>query len=418
MKRIYKLTIALTKNWLRSRSGIFFSILFPLLLLLIFGAVFGEQQVRYTLFVQNLDIDPEGEPTELSQALINALNSTGVFDLRTVPPEAAPLDYAREALGKFRSPRVLIIPRGFQEDAINGSITARVYSMLGFFKLILEQYGKYIPSEQRKNIEEGMRRLEEFNATLQHKKGTLILLVQAGDQGAAAVKGVVRNVVSVFNARLVGAGEAVKLEEEVEQARSFKAVDYYLPGYIAAFTFTNGAIGLTSIISDFRRRGVIKRLAVTPLTRAEWVVSNVLHQGILAFLLTLIMIAVGWGVFKVSVDLNPLSITLILLGALMASGVGMILGGAIRDPEAASAAGNSVAFPLMFLSGAFWPLELMPDFLQRLAEFLPLTYLARGLRNAMIYGDLEAASSDALLVALIAAAFIALGIILTKWRER
>lgn len=418
MRRVHVLTVALTKNWLRSRSGIFFSILFPILLLLIFGSVFGGQQVKYTLFVQNLDVDSDGNPSELSQAFIEALNSTGILDLERIPGDVEPMKYAREKVGKIGSPRALVVPRGFQEDAINGSIGARIHTILDTLRMWVEQFGEYIPEERRGEIDRGMKGLEEFNQTLPVRKGTLILMLQAGDQGAAAIRGVVMDIVNRFNAKLVAAGESIELREEVEEARGWRAADYYVPGYIAAFTLTNGVIGLSSVVSDFRRRGVVKRFSTTPLTKAEWVVSNVLQQSILALILTIIMIAVGWMVFSVRVDLNPLSLALIFLGALMSSGMGMLVGGAVKDPEAASAAGNSIAFPLMFLSGSFWPLEIMPEFMQRLAQFLPLTYLSRGLRNSMIYGDLTSALLDAATVAGLACIFMALGVLATRWRER
>lgn len=84
MKRTLIIFNAVIKNWLRSRSGLFFSIMFPVLLLLVFGAVFGgEGTSTYTLFIQNLDIDET--PTELSDAFVKALNSTETFSIRRIP---------------------------------------------------------------------------------------------------------------------------------------------------------------------------------------------------------------------------------------------------------------------------------------------------------------------------------------------
>jgi hypothetical protein len=73
--KAYTIFKAVTKNWMRSRTGLFFSILFPILLLVVLGVIFsgigGSSQ--YTLFVQNQDLNAaNGEPSELSTAFITA----------------------------------------------------------------------------------------------------------------------------------------------------------------------------------------------------------------------------------------------------------------------------------------------------------------------------------------------------------
>ncbi len=88
MNTLLSLFKALTKNWLRSKSGIFFSVLFPIGLLIIFTSVFGGQEdVEYRLYVQNKDI-VDGEATELSQEFIQGLKNTETFNLTEVDPDA------------------------------------------------------------------------------------------------------------------------------------------------------------------------------------------------------------------------------------------------------------------------------------------------------------------------------------------
>jgi len=63
----------------------------------------------------------------------------------------------------------------------------------------------------------------------------------------------------------------------------------------------------------------------------------------------------------------------------------MILSGLARDVEAASAIATMISFPMIFLSGTYFSLEIMPSYPQSFAKGLPLTYLSEGLRYAMIY---------------------------------
>ena len=72
---------------------------------------------------------------------------------------------------------------------------------------------------------------------------------------------------------------------------------------------------------------------------------------------------------------------------------------------------------MMFLSGSFFPLEMMPGFVQTVARILPLYYVNEGLRASMVFGDHMAALRYAAVIGVFAAAVFILGIIVTKWEE-
>lgn len=172
---------------------------------------------------------------------------------------------------------------------------------------------------------------------------------------------------------------------------------------------------MLNITTDFKRRGIIKRLMVTPLQRYEWIVANILTQSLLAVVLTLIMFLVAKLAFNSSAFPEAYSWLLIFLGAVLFTGMGMFISGFIKDVEAASAIGNAIAFPMMFLSGSFWPIEMMPPYMQIVAKLLPLTYFSEGLRIAMVYGRIEI--SDFIIVFALALIFILLGSFMTRWEE-
>jgi ABC-2 type transport system permease protein len=72
---------------------------------------------------------------------------------------------------------------------------------------------------------------------------------------------------------------------------------------------------------------------------------------------------------------------------------------------------------MMFLSGSFFPIELMPGFLQKFAKILPLYYVNEGLRASMVFVDNLAALKDSAAIGVFAAAVFILGIFATKWEE-
>jgi ABC-2 type transport system permease protein len=409
---------AVTKNWIRSRTGLFFSILFPLLLLIIFGAIFSGigGATQYSLFVQNLDLNASNDtPTDLSATFIQALNSSETFNITEVPPDANVTEYARDALGPLGgNMRILVISKGFQDDLIAGTLKVRA----GISYYMLNVSYQNIPETESVNVQQGLALLEQYITSLPDAKTSLTIMLDPSDQSGAVVKGIIASVANAFNYQLIGAENVIEFNETSVVTTQFSTVDLYIPGITAAFIMTNGVIGLTATTTEFKRRGIIKRLSITPLTKLDWILGNVLSQTMLNLILTGIMIGFGWILFNVRIIPDALSIIIILLGSIMFSGIGMILSGVIRDVEAASAVGNAIAFPMMFLSGTFFPLELMPSFIQTISKALPLTYFSEGLKYSMLYKYPEGIYTNMAILAILAVVFITIGALVTRWKAK
>ncbi len=413
---------AVTKNWMRSRSGLFFSILFPVLLLVVFGAIFSGigGASHYDLFVQNLDLRAtDGAPTDLSIAFIEALNSTETFAIKDVPPSENATEYAREMLGPLGGTmRILVISEGFQDDLLNGTLKVRVGISHDTLVIAYQYFEPYLNDAEKITFQQGLTQMQQYNASLPDTRTSLTIMLDPSDQAGMVVKGIIASVANAFNYQMIGAKNIIEFNEASVTTTSFSTVDYYVPGITAAFIMTNGIIALAATTTEFKRRGIIKRLSITPLTKLDWIIGNVLSQALLNLMLTAIMIAVGWLLFNVRVIPDVISIALILLGSIMFSGIGMTLSGFIKDVEAASAIGNAIAFPMMFLSGTYFPLEMMPSYIQMISKVMPLTYFSEGLRYSMLYKYPEGIYFNMAIVAVLAVAFIIVGALVTRWKEK
>jgi ABC-2 type transport system permease protein len=71
----------------------------------------------------------------------------------------------------------------------------------------------------------------------------------------------------------------------------------------------------------------------------------------------------------------------------------------------------------MFLSGAFWPVDIMPDYLQSIAKILPLYYFHQGLRELLIFKNIEQSYTSFIIMTSMAIIFTTLAIKITKWKE-
>lgn len=120
-----------------------------------FGAIFSGigGSSRYSLYVQNLDANASGQPTELSTSFIEALNSTETFEITEVPADVNATGYVREKLGPLGgNMRVLVISRGFQDDLLNGTLKVRIgiiYDTIQYFK-------PYMTEEQNAVVSQGL----------------------------------------------------------------------------------------------------------------------------------------------------------------------------------------------------------------------------------------------------------------------
>lgn len=417
MRRIPPLLVALTRDWLRNREAVFFAFMFPIVLLLIFSAVFGGGAAEFTLYVQNEDVDAGGEPTDLSATFVDALNETEPLNVRPLDADRNVTEWAREG-HTTGSTRVLIVPDGFADQVRAGSVRARQAVILDTVNRMTEENGTDVgPNESdRERIERGTQAMA--NQTTASGPATVEFRAATDDEAAPAIRGILESVVARFNEEAIGVKQPPANLVSADLGRQdIEGVNYYLPALIAAVVMINGLITLTSVVAEFNADGTLKRLVATPLRRREWILANVVQQSILAVVTTYLMVVVAHVAFDVTVVPGPLSIALIILGAIGFAGLGMALGSWVDSPEAATSLGMGIALPLMFVSGVFWELDLMPASLQTLATLLPVYHFHRGLRQLMVVGTTEGVALPFAVLGVVAIVSVVLAVRVTTWQD-
>ncbi len=346
MRRILADVRAFGAQYLRSRVGAFFALVFPIILILLFGAIFSQSgSSTVTLHVQDLDDTP------ISHQFIDALRNTTVLTVQPIPSDVAIGEYIRAN----SISNALLIPADFSEN--------------------ISRYAAGDPSAKVNVI--------LFGDPTQASYGIAVAAVS----GAA----------TQFNFVLIGASPIVGMVPERIVSPQLKYIDFFLPGVVGLTILTTPLFGMTSVCAEYRTRKYFKFLATTTLTKGEWLVSKIIFYSLLMLASLAIMFIVSIVVWGASVVLTPTAILFILAGTFEFTSLGMILGLYVKDTETAAAVANAIGFPMMFLSGSFFPLETMPPFLQSIALVLPLTYVNEGLRATMVFGN-EALALTYLLV--------------------
>lgn len=194
----------------------------------------------------------------------------------------------------------------------------------------------------------------------------------------------VREVLSTIERKMTSAPKIFSVTSSAVQSEQLSQFDYLLPGILAMAIMQLGLFGVFQFLS-LRDQQVIRGLAVTPLPRVTIFQSEVLLRLIVAVFQALLIVAVGWGFFNVTISGSPLLILgLVLLGALTFVSMGYMVASFASSLESGQMIIQVIQFPMMFLSGIFFPLEIMPSYIRPVVRAIPLTYLGDALRQSMV----------------------------------
>jgi len=364
------------KTFSREKSAMFFTIAFPIILILVFGTIFlNQDNASFDLHVQDL------HQTNSSAQLVKALELNGKVKITAVDPAIDPTRYAKDRKVSL----VLVIPRGYEKAL------ARRLGLMGG-----------IPNAAFRDPNASVTVTYIYDASAS-STSTKTQLLQAG--------------LAVVNQGLSGQPPFIRAVETSILAKKYRFIEFFVPGIIAMSVMTSSLSGAVTMNAELRQKGVIRKLSTTPITRTDWILSNILYQFVLAVISTVAILVVSYAVFSVRLQINAWLFVFLVLEVFAFGGIGMILTRVANEAESAAAAANFIMFPMMFLAGSFFPIEMMPGFLQTIARILPLYYVNEGLRASMVSVDNTAALRYAAMIGVFAAVVFVVGITTTKWDE-
>jgi ABC-2 type transport system permease protein len=402
LSRIYSSFIINLKLFFRTRTSFFWVLAFPIIVMLIFGAIFSGN-LQYDLGIQNKD------GSDVSATFVQQINSTNVFKIYMIGAN----ENADAYLRANRMSGVLVIPEGFgkqvqQNLALGAARPAAVVQVNSSAAALGASAGTTSGSSSQS-------RSLSNNASV--TPASLTLNVDQSSTGAPVISGYVSSIVNGFNSKLAGSAEIVGVDQKQVLPPEFKYVDFFVPGIIGMMIITSGVLRTVSMETQNRHKGILRKLGTTPLKKSEWIVSKMLYQTVVVFISTALIIMTAKLFFDIKVLLNAAILPLILAGTICFTGMGMLIARFVKDADAASVAASVITLPMIFLAGTFIPIETMPDYLQKLAKVLPLTYLSEGLRDTMLYGDTAGAMLKMAVVLLIGIIFLIVGSLVTNWRD-
>jgi ABC-2 type transport system permease protein len=199
------------------------------------------------------------------------------------------------------------------------------------------------------------------------------------------VLNIVGGVVNAADQQITRRPTLLTVQPQTITASSLRTIDYFLPGILAMSLMQLGLFATAPALVQLREQQVLRRIGVTPLPRSILLASQVAFRLTIGLTQTLIIVGVGTAVFKVQVLGNGVLLAgLVLLGALMFVALGYFISGLAKTQESVTGITQLVNFPMMFLSGIFFPVAVMPAWIRPVVSILPLTYLGDALRQIMV----------------------------------
>lgn len=317
-----------TKRFFRDKMAIFFSIGFPLIFLFVFGNLYSNNS--------NLSFNVAFINQSSSSFATDFIKTAGDSKIFKLNKDITTLDAAREKMSRSELDAVIVLPKDF------GAV----------------KQGDTFPSGQAE-----------------------IVYTQNNQQSAQTLGSVLDAQFKAMNAKIVKNVAPFTVTLKQLNEKSLSIFDYAFAGLLGFSIIGMGIMGPVNVFPELKKMGILRRLSTTPLRVWQYFLSTMIGQASIGLLSIFVMFVTAIAFFNLKVPGNWLELGLFLLvSIIMILGIGLAIGGWAKNERQAAPLSNIVTFPMMFLSGTFFPRFLMPEWLQNLSSFLPLTPVIDGIR--------------------------------------
>jgi ABC-2 type transport system permease protein len=340
-------------------------VLMPLFMMVMVGFIFptGNSISDTPIALVNNDTGSLGSSFFSQLEVIN--NQTGMMKLST----AQDFNDIKTKLQNSEISAGIIIPENFSSNMLSGK--------QGYITIVIDQSNP------------------QMSLTIQ---GVLTKTIEAmGEQTA------IHNINSTYHVSITTATSLVTpyaVESKGIVPGEPNYFQFVAPGIIAMVVMMALMTGLPHAISYEKDIGTLDGMLAAPINRLSIILGKVLAQTVRGMIQGFIILFLAVVLFGVVIEGNILLVIfLILLTVFSFVGLGILITSFTENEETATMVMMTLMFPMMFLSGVFFPLQQMPWYMQDIAHFLPLTYATTALRKVMVLGaDISAVGTDVLIL--------------------
>ena len=310
---------SLLRQTVRNRQGLFWTLFFPLVLMFVFSFL-GNSQSKVNLAV----VSPSGG----AQAVVKVLKHSSVFHVQELSQKKA------------------------LQEVKNGNLDAALF------------VPQIHPNQTTK-------------LTLRFNNANLL----SAQESVSAVEAFIAQADVALSGRPPLFEVSTKA---VAHSHTATYLDFLLPGVLALMTMQNSLFGIGSGLTRWKEKGILRRFRITPVKPLQFLTATVANYIVIGLITSAIIIGFSMVILHASVTLawGPMLLVLLLAMGCFLS-IGFIVAGFSKTQEATIPIINLISFPMMFLSGIFFPVSSLPKLLGEIVQYFPLTYVSGALRGLM-----------------------------------
>jgi ABC-2 type transport system permease protein len=319
------LSAAIVKGFLRDKASVFFALIFPLMFLVLFGGIFGDQTQSE---VDMIEVGDVALFDDLPDGAQQAFDDT--FDVERS-------DNLDAALEKVR--------KGDADVAVEmkGDTLVAHYTQTDQVKAAVTQ-------------------------------GSLRAFVDGTNTALLASE--------------AGAAPRYSLETERVEDDSLSAIQFVTPGLLGWAVAMSASFGAAATLQGWRQSKLLRRLQLAPVSTRTVVGARVAVTIGIALVQMAIFVGLGAAAFGLTLTGSWwMAIPTLVVGTLCFMSIGLFAGAITTTTEGAVNAANFMVLPMAFLSGSFFPLDAAPGWLRAVSNVLPLYHLNEGMLDVMVRGQ-------------------------------
>jgi ABC-2 type transport system permease protein len=322
-----------TRRFFRDSLALFFGIAFPLIFLIVFGSLNSGNNISFKVALINQS------DSEFSRQFAGNLKKDKVVK---IDPEVKTLAQAKDKMSKSQLDGTIVLPSNF------GAV----------------KDGEPYPSGQAQVL---------YNKSSSGTGQTLTSLLQEEFKQ--------------INARYVSTPQPLSVKGTEINAKNLSTFDYTFAGLLGFSIIGMGIFGPVNVFPELKKQGILRRLRTTPIKTWQYFLATMFSQALTGIVAIAAQFIVAIKFFHLKVDGSyPEIIIFTIFSIFMILGLGLAIGGWAKNERQAAPLSNIIVFPMLFLSGTFFPRFGMPVWLQHVTDYLPLTPVIDGLRQLTTEG--------------------------------
>ena len=208
-----------------------------------------------------------------------------------------------------------------------------------------------------------------------------VLYDQSDEQAGRSLSSLLEGTFKEINQELIPTETPFTVVSESTATKGLSPFDYTFSGILGFTLLSLGIFGPTTVFPRLKQKGVLRRYHNTPLKVWQYFTGNVISNATIGLIAMVIMFVSAVLFFDLNMRGSYLNlITVVVLGTILLFGIGLSIGGWAKNENQAAPLAQLVTLPMMFLSGVFFPTFLMPELLQNITKFIPLTPIIDSVR--------------------------------------